>query len=102
MDKYKKEFKEGVHNKRSPIKTNPVEYTIYGLFYKDGPGTNAVATVAAENDKEAISMLEKAFSEAEMNFLRWPTNTVAEDTGYKTSKKGIIYAYDSITRSILG
>ena len=46
-------------------------------------------------------MLEKEFSKAKMNFLRWPIDAIVEDTGYKTSKKGIIYAYDSITRRIL-
>lgn len=91
----------GVPNKRKAlVKSNPMEYPIYGLFYKDGPGTDAIAAIAAENDKEAISMLEKVFSQAEMNFLRFPLDTIAEDTGYKTSKKGIIYAYDSITRKV--
>lgn len=102
MDKYKRDFNKGVHNKRKALtRSNPLEYTIYGLFYKDGPGTSAVATVAAENGNEAINMLEKEFSKAKMNFLRWPIDAIVEDTGYKTSKKGIIYAYDSITRRIL-
>ncbi len=91
----------GVPNKRKAlVKSNHIEYPIYGLFYKDGFATNAIATCAAESSEEAIEMLEKGLLEKDMSFLRGPLDTIAEDTGYKTSKKGIIYAYDSMTRSI--
>ncbi len=97
----KQEFKEGVPNKRKSLIEPSGKYTIYGLFYKDGPGTNAIAAVASENGEEAVEMLEKSLLENDRSFLRVPLDTIAEDTGYKTSKKGIIYAYDSMNRRIL-
>jgi len=90
----------GVPNKRKAMIKPSVEYPIYGLFYKDGFATNAIATCAAELNEEAIEMFEKTLLEKDMSFLRGPLETIAEDTGYTTSKKGIIYAYDSMTRKI--
>lgn len=100
MKTNKKQEYNSIPNKRKALIKPSVEYSIYGLFYKDGFATNAIATCAAESNEEAIEIFEKALLEKDMSFLRVPLDTIAEDTGYTTSKKGIIYAYDSMTRSI--
>lgn len=97
----KQEFKEGVPSKRTAIIKPTVNYTIYGIFYVDPwLNKNTTATVSAENSEEAIGLLEKSLNGMGEMITKNDLNAVAEDTGYKTSKKGMIYGYDSFSRSM--
>lgn len=70
------------------------EYTIYGVYYVDRFENKTFAVIAAESDKNAISLLEQAVQPS----LRGTNfDPVAEETRFKTSKKGIVFGYDSFS-----
>jgi hypothetical protein len=99
MNRLKKEYTEGVDNKRRAITKPRVEYTIYGIFYEESPYKDNIAVCAAESGEEAISLLEKSLEKKDFGFFRSKSKPVVEDTGFKTGDKGIIFGYDFITRS---
>jgi hypothetical protein len=101
MIKIKKEFTGGVENKRRTLVKPKIEYIIYGIFYEESPYNENIAACAAESKEEAESFLEKALEKKGFEFMRSKKKPVVEDTSFKSFEKGIIYGYDSITRSRL-
>jgi hypothetical protein len=79
------------------------EYTIYGIIYMDRTKNNAIATVSANSGKEACSLLEKAIKDyyGYRDNEKLDMQPVAYETKFKTSDKGLIFGYDSLSNSSL-
>lgn len=90
----------GVRSRKS-IKGNDYQYKIYGIFYTDRLDDNAIAVIAAETDSEAVSLLEEAVKGKGYMMSKTDLNAIAEETGFTTNKKGLIYGYDALSRSML-
>jgi hypothetical protein len=78
---------------RRPIKKND-KYVIFGILYEDVGGNQATAVVSEKSGTEAISLLEKALEDRGDPNWRLNSNPIAKVTGFKTSRKGIIFGYD--------
>jgi hypothetical protein len=78
------------------------EYTIYEILYDDDIKIRSLAVAAAKTDEEAIGMLEKKLVEGRgYEHMKGQLNAVATDTGYKSSKKGLISGFDRCSNSLL-
>ena len=87
---------------RKAMKKEKTEYNIYGILYDDVTKQRTHATVAAESDEEGIGMLEKSLVDGKgYEFMKGSLNAEAMDTGFKTSKKGIVFGYDELSNSLL-
>jgi hypothetical protein len=78
------------------------EYTIYGILYDGSMGERVTATVAAGSDTEALSMLEKSLIEDKgYEKMKGDLNPEITDTGFKTSRQGLIFGFDTLSNSFL-
>lgn len=75
------------------------KYNIYGIFYEESLYKDNIAVCAAESKKEAQSILEKSLEKKDFAFFRSKKKPKIEYTGFNTDKKGIVYAYDFVSRS---
>jgi hypothetical protein len=87
---------------RKSMKKEHTEYPIYGILYDDAVGDRSVALSAAESNEEAVGMLEKALVEGKgYERMKGDLNAEVIDTGFKTSKKGLIFGFDVLSHSLL-
>jgi hypothetical protein len=78
------------------------KYTVYGILYDDDIKQRSLAVVAEESDEKAINELERALVEGRgYEHMKGQLNAEAMDTGFKTSKKGLIFGFDKFSNSLL-
>lgn len=82
---------------RKPMKEE--EYNIYGVLYTDKLDDRASVVISAKSEKEAVSILEEAVRG--VGHMNSNLNPDITDTGFKTSKKGLIFGYDQFSNTLL-
>lgn len=101
MASSQKRENQGVNYSRKSLQREN-QYTIYGIVYDDSLGLRSTAVVAEESEDNAISTLEKALVEDKgYETMKGDLNPAVVDTGFKCSRKGIIFGYDAFSNSPL-
>lgn len=78
------------------------EYSVYGILYDNDIKQRSVAVAAEESGEQAINLLEKALVEGKgYEHMKGQLDADAIDTGFKCSKKGLIFGFDRFSNSLL-
>ncbi len=68
------------------------EYNIYVVSFRNIVEEYSTAIISAKSEDEAESMLEKEIvKEKDADYMKGKINSTVKDTGFKASKKGIIF-----------
>jgi hypothetical protein len=87
---------------KEDVKEGKTWYTIYGILYDDDIRQRSSAVVAEESGEKAINELERVLVEEKgYEHMKGQLNADAINTGYKSSKKGLIFAFDKFSNSLL-
>jgi hypothetical protein len=87
---------------RKAMKKEEAKYTIYGILYYDDIKQHTLAVVAEESGEQAINLLEKALVEGKgYEHMKGQLDADEIDTGFKASKKGLIFGFDKFSNSLL-
>lgn len=90
---------------RKSMKKERRVYHIYNMLYKYNSNftEQSFAVAAAESSEEAGNILEKILTEKRgSEYMKGKINLKTTDTGYTTSKKGLIFGFDKLSNSLLG
>lgn len=74
---------------------NKTRHSIYGILYYDAFRQRSVASVSADSDKEALSILEKVLIKRKQTIDK-SLNPEIIPTEYKTFKRGIYPKFDTL------